>query len=557
MKKFLALLLAVIMLVTCMAGCGKTDTPADKPADNSADKPADGEAPAAADGAELPLKELSLPLCEEKQELTVWLAYSGTVMKDLNEIEGVKKMEELTNVHINWIPVNQDDMVQKFGTLIASGDLPDIIYPNSYPGGYEAGVEDGVIHPDMDYYIRNYMPNYMALLASNEQLKREATSDSGKMLVCKCIVGQANTVESEGTYQGLAYRADLLEKLGLDVPTTIDEWHDALVAAKEAGIPYPFVLDNDGGSALACSWGVGTQNLYEYLQVENDKVVCGPAKDSWKGYLDTMKQWYSEGLINPNFTTFHFYLDTPASVQNNETLLYSMVLSAFTGNNYANFHMIDNPDAFLQPIVAPALNPGDEPMQYGDRKIGKEGVFISATCENPELAAKWLDFQYSKQGEYLNWYGIEDVTYVLDENGEPQFTDFVLNNAEGMPPKDFLQRYALNEGESFLGKHDISASWKISAAQTEGPNYQLEAVSIWSSPEKNVYLTNSLTLTPEESAINSKFTDVQTMIDEYTIGYITGQNVKPFEEYVQDLYAYGLQDVLDVYQAAYDRYLAR
>ena len=335
MKKFLALLLAVIMLVTCMAGCGKTDTPADKPADNSADKPADGEAPAAAAGTELPLKELSLPLCEEKQELTVWLAYSGTVMKDLNEIEGVKKMEELTNVHINWIPVNQDDMVQKFGTLIASGDLPDIIYPNSYPGGYEAGVEDGVINPDMDYYIRNYMPNYMALLASNEQLKREATSDSGKMLVCKCIVGQANTVESEGTYQGLAYRADLLEKLGLDVPTTIDEWHDALVAAKEAGIPYPFVLDNDGGSALACSWGVGTQNLYEFLQVENDKIVCGPAKDSWKGYLDTMKQWYSEGLINPNFPTFHFYLDTPASVQNNETLLYSMVLSAFTGNNYA------------------------------------------------------------------------------------------------------------------------------------------------------------------------------------------------------------------------------
>lgn len=552
MKRFLALTLAVLMAMALLTGCGGSDKPA-----AGSDKPA-AQGASAQPAENLPLKELSLPLCEEKQELTVWLAYSGTVMKDLNEIEGVKAMEELTNVHINWIPVNQDDMVQKFGTLIASGDLPDIIYPNYYPGGYEAGVEDGIIHPDMDYYIRNYMPNYMSLLNSNEQLKREATADSGKMLVAKCIVGQANTVESEGTYMGLAYRADLLEQLGMDVPTTIDEWHDVLVAAKNAGIKYPFVLDQDGGSALACAWGVGTQSGdREFLQVEDDKVVCGQAKDSWKGYLDTMKQWYAEGLINPNFTTFHFYLDTPASVQNNESILYSMVLSAFTGNNYASFHMIDNPDAFLQPIVAPVLNPGDEPMQWGDRKIGKEGCFISATCKNPELAAQWLDFQYSQQGQLLNWYGIENVTYTFDENGEPQFTDFVLNNAEGMPPKDFLQRYALNEGESFLGKHDISASWKISAAQTEGPNYQLEAVKIWSSPEKNVYLTNSLTLTAEESAINSKFTDVLTMIDEYTIGYITGQDVKPFEEYVQDLYAYGLQDVLDVYQAAYDRYLAR
>lgn len=550
MKRFLALTLAVLMTMTFLSGCGKDDEGGNPGGTASQGIGAQPE-------ENLPLKELTLPLCEEKQELTVWLCYSGTVMTDLNEIEGVKKIEELTNVHINWIPINQDDAVQKFGTLISGGDLPDLIYPVSYPGGYEAGVEDGVIHPDMDYYIRNYMPNYMALLNSSEQLRREATADSGKLIVARCIVGQDKTVESEGTYQGMAYRADLLEQLDLDVPTTIDEWHDALVAAKNAGIPYPFVIDQDGGSSIACSWGVGTQNLYEFLQCEGDKVVCGPAKDSWKGYLDTMKQWYAEGLINPNFTTFHFYLDTPASVQNNESLLYSFVLSAFTGNNYANFHMVDNPDAFLQPIVAPALNPGDEPMQYGDRKIGKDGIFISATCKNPELAAQWLDFQYSEAGQYLNWYGIEDVTYTIGADGTPQYTDLVINNPDGLPAKDVLQHYALNQGESFLGKHNISSTWKISDAQIEGTNYQLEAVKIWSSPEKNVYLTNSLTLTTEESKIHSKFTDLQTMIDEYTINYITGQTVKPFEEYVQDLYAFGLQDVIDTYQAAYDRYLAR
>lgn len=516
-----------------------------------------GFLPRAAHAETTEIGGLTLPLCNEKKELTVWLCYSGTVMQDLNDIEGIKKMEEITNVHINWIPVNQDDAVQKFATLIASGNLPDIIYPVQYPGGEEVGIEDGVIYEDMDSLIREYMPNYMALLNSSEQARREATSDSGKMLVCRTIVGQDGTAESEGTYMGLAYRADLLEKLGLDVPTTVEGWHDALVAARDAGIPYPFVLDNDGGTAFANAWGVATQSLREFLQVDGDKIVCGQASDNWKGYLDTMRQWYSEGLINPNFTTFHFFLDTMASVDKNETLLYSMALSGFCGDNYFQKHMVGNAEEFLQAVVAPAAVPGVETIDCGDRKIAKGPIFISTSCKDPVLAAKWLDFQYTTEAEYLNWYGIEGQTYVIGEDGTPEFTDLVLNNPDGMPPVDVLQHYALNQGTSYLGKHNFSADLKLSSALSGGTNYQAEAVAIWSSPKTNVSVPECLTLTAEESDIYSTFTDIQTYIDKYTVAYITGQDVQPFEDYVKALYKIGLQDVIDTYQAAYDRYLAR
>lgn len=551
MKRILAFLLAVMMVASMMSACGSKsgNTAAETETFDS------GFAEEADDRRDI--NGLKLPLCKDKEELTVWLCYSGTVVSDLNEIEGVKKMEEITNVHINWIPVNQDDAVQKFGTLIASGDLPDIIYPVQYPGGEQAGVDDGVIYPDMDTLIREYMPNYMALLNSSEQAKREATSDSGKMLVCRTIVGQDGTAESEGTYMGLAYRADLLEKLGLDVPTTIEGWHDALTAAKNAGIPYPFVLDNDGGTALANAWGVGTQSLREFLQLDGDKIVCGQATENWHNYLDTMRQWYAEGLINPNFTTFHFFLDTMASVDKNETLLYSMALSGFCGDNYFRKHMVANAEEFLQPIVAPSAVPGVETIDCGDRKIAKGPIFISTSCKNPVLAAQWLDYQYTTEAEYLNWYGIEGETYTIGEDGTPVFTDLVLNNPDGMPPVDVLQHYALNQGTSYLGKHNISADMKLSSALSGGTNYQAEAVAIWSSPKTNVSVPESLTLTVEESDIFSTFTDIQTFIDKYTVAYITGQDVQPFEEYVSSLYAIGLQDVIDTYQAAYNRYLAR
>lgn len=549
-----AILLATSLMIASLTACGGSDDKGGSADNNGGNSvPASSTEVAAADDA---LTELTLPLCEEKQELTVWLVYNGTIVSDLNEVEGVKKMEELTNVHINWVPVNQDDIPTKYGTLIASGEYPDIIYAAyEYPGGFEKGIEDGVIYPDMDGLIRKYMPNYMRLVNSSEQARREALSDSGKFLIAKNIVGTFDTVEAEGNYLGLAYRADLLEKLGLDVPTTIDEWHNALTVAKQNGIENPFVLDQNGGSFLALSWGVTTTGLTFYTQLDGDKVVVGQATDNYKGYLDTMRQWYSEGLINPNFTSFHFYLSTPESVDKNETLLYSYVISSFTGSNYANYHMVNNTEEYLQPIVAPALNEGDVPIQSFQTIISKDPIYITTGCKNPELAAQWLDFQYSEQGTLLNWYGIEGETYEMVD-GKPVYTDAVYASEGSVD--DYLCKYALNKGMTWLGKHDISAGWQTSTKQAGGHNQELEAIAVWGSPETNICLTSSITLTDDESSeVTSYTTQLRTMIDEYTINYITGTTDETFEEYQQSLYDNGLQEVIDVYQAAYDRYLAR
>ncbi len=550
-KKMTAGILAAVLAMSMLVGCGGDDK---QSASNDGNTSTADNGSQSGDGA---ISELTLPLSEDKQELNVWLVYSGTIMSDLNEIAGVKKMEELTNVHINWTPVNQDELQDKYGTLVASGNYPDIIYAGSieYPGGFETGVADGVIYDDMDTLIRNYMPNYMALIESSDEARREATADNGKMVICKNIVGTDDAAQSEGTYMGLAYRADILEDLGLDVPTTIDEWHDALKTAKDAGIETPFVLDQNGGSFIALSWGVSTTSM-NYLQLDGDKVVMSQALDGYGDYLETMRQWYSEGLINPNFSTFNYYLDTPTSVEAGDTLLYSMILSSFTGNNYYNYHMCTVEDEYLQPIVAPLLKSGDTPIQAASRIIAKDPIYITTSCKNPELAAKWLDFQYSEQGQLLNWYGIEGDTYTLDADGKPQFTDKVLNGEKAA--SEILQEYALNWGNCWLGKHDTEAGEKVSVAASGGHDQALEAVDIWSEPETNVYLPTSITLTDAESMeVTNTLTALKTMIDEYTINYIVGQDVESFADFQAELEANGLQTVLDVYQAAYDRYLAR
>ena len=312
----------------------------------------------------------------------------------------------------------------------------------------------------------------------------------------------------------------------------------------------PFVLHENGGSHLSLSWGVETINT-NYLQVDGDKILGSAVQDGFGEYLETMRQWYSEGLIDPNFTSFNYYLSTPGSVEANQHLLYSFVLSAFTGNNYAAFHMVNNQDEYLQPIVSPAVNAGDTPTQSGGRVEAKDTIFISTSCKNPELAAMWIDFSYTKEGELLNWYGIEGETYTLVD-GIPQFTDTVLNNE--MPPSDYLQKFALNWGNSWFGKHNTVASNKVNT----GNNQQADAVAIWSSPEKNIAVPQGITLTEEESdEITSKMTAVQTMISEYVINYILGTDDTSFEDFKTKLLDYGYQEVIDTYQAAFDRYNAR
>ena len=187
-------------------------------------------------------------------------------------------------------------------------------------------------------------------------------------------------------------------------------------------------------------------------------------------------------------------------------------------------------------------------------------MYITTSCEKPELAAQWLDYLYTDEGARYLWYGIEGETYEFDENNEPQFTEMVIHPAEeGVSPQQILQKYCLSWGDCWIAKHDISASHKISTAAAGGVNQELEAVGVWSEPSINLALPNrSMTLTEDESyEITNIQTTLSTMIQEYTVNYIIGADVIPFEEFQQQLVEFGLEDVGATYQAAYDRYYAR
>ena len=543
-RKILSMVLVIAMVLSICACGGKTPAETDVKESNKST------------GSETKASEpeaLSLPLCDSGESLTVWTLYTGTVMKDMNEIAGIKKMEEITGVHINWIPVAMTELTDKFGVLMVAEDYPDIIYAGglTYSGGVEKGVEDGFF-ADCTELIVKYMPNYYAAIHSDDEIYRAVTTDSGKQLAIYNLNSSDTEYVGEGIWNGLTYRKDMLDAWGLEEPYTIDEWYKVLCTAKDKGVEAPMMIGNTGLCAIMSAWGLNG----DWAAIDG-QMVYTPMTDGFREYLETMKKWFAEGLIDKNFSsadTTSAMMGDPTMVNANSTFA-TPGISAFTGTAMYDNFLITNPDVYLQPAPNPVsekggkvyVNSADVNVVTGNR------VYITATCKNPELAAKWLDFQFSEQGMMLNYYGVEGVSYDLDENGAPIFKDSILHNDEGLSASDALSKYARGNG---LGRYN----WQYTDRMNEqmGTTVNSTAKQIWSDYDINLAPDPSISMTDSEGAeYNTLYAAISTLTEEYTVNYIMGRETKSFEDYVSELEKYGIETCRQIYQTAYERYLAR
>lgn len=145
-------------------------------------------------------------------------------------------------------------------------------------------------------------------------------------------------------------------------------------------------------------------------------------------------------------------------------------------------------------------------------------------------------------------YGIEGVTYEVNQNGEKRYTEFITNN----PDDTFDNMRQLNFG----GMRGIEDNEALLAAYTEPLQ---EATELWFKMETSMSLLQTLTMTAEEiSTYSAVYSDILTyassMITEFVIGI---RPLSEYEDFVQQLYDMGIETCITMKQAALDRYNAR
>ena len=576
MKKLLCLLLALVMLLSVCA-CAKTQTPATETpeaAAPSAETPAETPEVQPVVPADDALEEITLPLCEEKKELTVWLLWSNEKVTDPNTLETAKYVEELTNVHIKWITVSAAEAAEKYQLMLASSELPDIIIPFSQSENPDVAIADGWAL-DMADLIAKYMPNYRKYLAEHPV---EASLLSGQDGVVRTFAGipcDDNGYRGELQWCGLCVRSDLIEKAGYDGPLeTIEDYHNMLLTCKENldGLTAPLYVSGTGyGATGAFMSAYGVASTVMNL---DGKVVFGPAQDGYGQWLEEMRKWYSEGLIDPNFDTVSGldpYFAPASVVGTNQTVCFTTLYNCIGTLMPMIMGNVADPTAVITPVMNPVLKSGDTPTisTIGTGSMGiaaTSNYYITTDCDEPELAAQWLDFLVSEQGMAAANYGKEGVTYELDTAEDAKYR-YVLK--EGYNTEE---DYTTKTSYMGIGAYNWDTKAQISDAQMAAlsamyaaqgivlpDTYQMlvDAKEMWDS-QAQMDLCNFAKLTDEETAaIATINTDITTRVAEYTVQYIKGLTDKTFDEFRAELESMQLQVLIDTYQTALDRYLSK
>lgn len=558
--KLLSLLLAALMLAGCFTGCGKTESqpeapqmPAETPAldDEPTNAPAPPEVPDDTDADEAG-SGYSLPLTEQTETLTYFFylnAQNLASIPDPDNLNFFRLAEEQTNVHIDYTLFGSDD--QEYSIMVASGeycDLIDNVY--NYPGGYNQALADGFV-VELSEIIPEYMPNYNALRQSNAEYYKDTMLDNGDIAVVWGLVSDAR-----GAYPveyGPLVRKDWMDELGLEMPETYDDWHEILTAFKTSYGAYMWAPAS--GVTLhglfAAGYGINgytsSRGGDAPYYIKDGKVVFGATTDEYKSFLQMFRQWYDEGIIDPDFI--------------NNANPYAPDMGSVASGRWGIFYCIkDLIDVYptladegfaLAPIADPVLAEGStNTIAYPTSLIQKQNTGISADSDKIELAARWLDFWYCDEGIMIANYGEEGVNYDIGSDGEPHYTEYMTNNPNGIPLNTMLYVDARNMG-SYMNL------W-FKTLETSSPAL-VEAMEVWSVHEARDNYPAAVTMTAEEVTEHTELiTDILIYIEEYTIGLMTGSaSFDNWDAYVAEIERMGIDRCLEIKQAAYERYLAR
>ena len=551
-KRVLSIRLVLSLFVFVLAGCSTSKTTTDEGTDSTTDTQTD--TPTDTDDEETEgFAFTGYPMDAKDVKLTWWVGHGFTLHESYASYEESpfhSGLSEHVGVDIEWqFPTAGTDGAQAFNLMLASDTLPDIFYWNVMRDA-ERYIDEGVIR-DLTEYMPKYSPAYYKFIQSNEIYDKSMKTDSGK------YYGYGFFREDGGwndTYQGPVVRQDWLDELGLESPETISDWDNVLRAFNEkygAVLTFPWYRFKSTGISGAFG-AYGAIDFQLYID-DNGKVQLAQAQEEWKNYMAKLNEWWKTGLLDQDVMT------------TDDDIARTKALNGVVGLSYTSMGQLTNwisdansagTGAKWVGLQYPKGDDGTLSMVFGGYGIGEGISVITTSCpdEKLEIAMRVLDYAYTDEG-HLYWnFGTKGVTWDYDENGEVAYTELVTEDPDGL--NNAIAKYS---GSVWSGSC-IQATKLLYLKNSEE---SIKANDLWFYPNEEVTakwkLPNGITLTVEESnELDDLVSAISTYVSEKAVNYITGEeSFDGFNDYVAQLDKMGLQRVLEIYQGAYDRFMAR
>ncbi|NSW89259.1 MAG: extracellular solute-binding protein [Firmicutes bacterium] len=548
--KFISLTVALLLMTSIFFGCSGYKAKGGQPSNENADIEKEANSSDGMSKTEL----TALPIVKEPITLTYYTelgSKAAHTMKSHAEMACYKELEKRTGIKIEFIhpPMGQES--EHFNLMIASRDLPDIIYWNwlDYPGGPEKAISDGIIIK-LNEYMDKYAPNLKQVFSDSPDARKQSMLDDGSYYMFPFL-----KIDPSLKAGGPVIRKDWLDKLSLSIPKTLDDWYNMLKTFKEKDPngngktdEIPLIARKEIGrleglTSFTAPFGV----VFGFYQ-DDGKIKYGPIEEGYKQFIITMNKWYKEGLLDREFAA--------TDEKSFDAKLTSERAGAYIGriaNTFGRYLtlMKDKNSSFNLTGAPWPIGPAGKPYNVRTDMVlicYGQGAAISTKNEHVIESVRWLDYHYSPDGHMLMNFGILGESYIM-EGDYPKYTDIIVNNPE-LGATDALAKYAVSQSSGPIVQDKRYFEQILVFPQ------QKECIELWNSGSDTSLLLPPIAPSIDESAkFASIMSDIDTLVSEMFTKFIMGvEPIDKFEEYVQQIKKMGIDEAIKIQQAAYDRY---
>ncbi len=488
-----------------------------------------------------------LPLSTAGETLSVFRTHTtfDHSISSPAQIRANQVIEEKTGVAIDWQLYTE---AEQFNLMVASQDYADMIWAagTAYVGGTDKAVEDEVYVNAADYFALT--PNYVALLESDREIYKHATTDNHNFFFTSINSGV------QGSFMGPMVRTDWLEDLGLEIPTTYADWYDALSKLRDVKeVAEPLMLGTQTGAEGTFTAGY---NTYPGFYAENGTTAkYGYIDDGMLAYVTMMNQWYNEDLLYHDFLT-----NTDGMAFMNMSI--AETTGASTSGYYGFTGVLPNmiPGSTFAGTPIPKQTESAEKLHFRGPHNGlttDNNIYITTGAVErgtDELAAKWIDYRYSEECSVILYYGVEGESWNWGEDGYPHIIEepWLTNTFDGVEYEEFGSVWT--DSSVCYGTY----VWLIRICD-QNTEDQMQPIILWSESADTDWHMPAVSMTTEEGEIyRETYGDIETYVLENFAKFIVGDKpLDEWDEYVATIEGMGIQDCIDCYQSALDRYNAR
>lgn len=370
--------------------------------------------------AEKVTPEGQFPITAEKTTVKI-MTRSNASVKDFATNAFTKYLEEKTNVHIEWDIVPDKSYQEKLNLVLASGDLPDVIMSMWVtPAQQMIYGSQGLFIP-LNGFIEKYGKETKRMFKELPIVKDSITAPDGNIYALPA----PNECYHCSMSQKLWIYKPWLDKLGLKVPTTTDEFYEVLKAFKTKDPNGNGKADEIPLSGSSKGWNTSIDsflmNAFTYnpagkLYVDNGKVVPAFNKPEWKEGLQYLRKLYAEGLLDPQSVL----QDTNQLKKLGENPS-APILGASSAGWMGEFTEASGPSGrWKEYVTVPPLK-GPKGLQvapYQPYEVNGGLFVITKAAKNPEVAFRLADALYDQEMTLRSIIGEKDKDWKWADKGE-------------------------------------------------------------------------------------------------------------------------------------------